>query len=183
MEKFRNKWILIDTNLLIELSRDVNSGFFDVFLSDLQKFDIQPVVEQSVLFEYRRGSRTPRNLSLKNEFLSMLIGDSSGNVSSKNFSNLPIRIEDAEKLAILYSHKDVNLSRISFIDCLVAAQLKQYKDNMCLATLDHSDFPDFVFDRYKIYTIDTGKKIINIGIYVFNQEKYEELQSDFEGIS
>lgn len=90
-------------------------------------------------------------------------------------------LDNAQALAILYSHKNPNLSKqISFIDCLVAAQLMKYKNKLCLATIDNDDYPLFIFDRNKLITIDTEKEIINIGIYTFNEEKYKKCLDDFK---
>ena len=89
-------------------------------------------------------------------------------------------LDNAQELAVLYSNKDIKYARqISFVDCLVAAQLMKYKGNLFLATLDNSDYPLFIFDRLKILTIDIGKEILNIGIYAFNQSKYEMCEAGF----
>jgi hypothetical protein len=89
-------------------------------------------------------------------------------------------LRNAEELAILYSHKDSNLSnKISFIDCLIAGQLMKYPNRLFLATLNHSDFPLFIFDRIHIETIDAGEEILTVGIYAFNQRKYEVSKHNF----
>jgi hypothetical protein len=58
MEEFKGKWIIVDTNLLIKISQYINAGLFDEFLNELESHNIKSVVEESTLFEFRRGSRT-----------------------------------------------------------------------------------------------------------------------------
>lgn len=179
MEQFKKKWILLDTNLLIEILKDDQQYHFKDFLSELRTLEIVPVIDRSVLFEFRRGSRTRSHLNKKNCFLEVLLGAKEKRYYLRSSASEKI-VRFAEELAILYSHNDSKNSRISFTDCLVAAQLMMYKDNMCLATLDNNDFPLVVFDRTKVITIDTGQKILTIGIYSFNTSKYKACKRAFE---
>jgi hypothetical protein len=177
MQKFKGEHILLDTNLLITLVKDIGFGFFDDFLNELKNLNIKSVVEEATLFEFKRGSRKQSDVINKDNFLRLLLGKDPMVLSpSKEIMN------NAEDLAILYSHKNPTLSKqISFIDCLVAAQLMKYKNNkLCLATIDNNDYPLFIFNRDKLITIDTGKEIINIGIYTFNEEKYRKCKHDFK---
>jgi|SRR5690606_3081032 len=178
MERFEKSWILIDTNLLIEILKDTDQKHFGDFLGELRELKITPVIERSVLFEFRRGSRTKKHLDGKNTFLEILLGEERNRFYLPSSNSAEIA-ENAEKLAVLYSHHDPKLSRISFVDCLVAAQLMKY-EKMCLATLDNADYPLIIFDRHKVYTIDTEKEIHNIGIYTFNKMKYEKCREAFE---
>jgi rRNA-processing protein FCF1 len=180
MERFKKKWILIDTNLLISISRYSELGFFDEFLRQLEELKIIPVIEQATLFEFRRGSRHKGDLEAKKNFLEILLGEEKNRYVLPSSTSKEI-LTNAEELAILYSNKNPNLSKqVSFVDCLVGAQLMKYKENLCLATLDNGDYPLFIFDRVKLITIDAQKEIINIGIYIFNEEKYTKCKDDFE---
>lgn len=175
MKKFEGKHLLIDTNLLIAISKYSRLRFFDDFLEELETLKIRSVIDEATLFEFIRGSKTQNHLNDKNKFLDFLLG-------GERWS-LPIPKEvflGAQKLATIYSNKNQNLSKqISFTDCLVASQLMKYKNNMYLATIDNNDFPQFIFDRDKVVTIDTEKEIINIGIYSFNEEKYKTCEENF----
>lgn len=52
MEKFQGKWILIDTNPLIEVSKHLDDHLFDDFLKELEDLDIHSAISSSILFEY-----------------------------------------------------------------------------------------------------------------------------------
>jgi len=175
MKKFEGKHLLMDTNLLISISKHSESDFFNDFLKELESFKIKSVIDETIVFEFTRGSKTPRQLEDKNKFIEFLLGGEKW--------SLPIKtdvLENAKKLAILYNTRGKNLStQISFVDCLIGAQLMKYKDNMYLATIDNNDYPLFIFNREKVVTIDTGKEIINIGIYSFNEEKYRICEDHF----
>ncbi|MBU2523568.1 PIN domain-containing protein [Patescibacteria group bacterium] len=180
MHKFKDKHLLIDTNLLIAISKYSGDGFFDNFLKKLENQNIKSVIEEATLFEFRRGSRKQSHLDDKNQFLNFLFGGEKNKMILQSSTSKEI-LNNAEKLAIIYSHKNPNLSKqISFVDCLVASQLMKYKNNLYLATIDNNDYPLFIFNRDKLVTIDTKKEIINIGIYSFNEEKYQQCLADFK---
>lgn len=179
MQKFKGKHFLMDTNLLIAISKYSPLGFFRLFLKELEDFDIKSVIEEATLFEFRRGSRKPSHLADKNKFLDLLLGGEDNKMVLPSSTSKEI-LENAQELAILYSHKNPNFSKqISFVDCLVAAQLMKYGSNLFLATLDNDDYPLFIFDRVQLITIDAEKEIMNIGIYSFNKSKYLQCKEDF----
>lgn len=180
MKTFGSNHLLIDTNLLIKISRYSNTTFFDSFLDELEKLQIRSVIEESTLFEFTRGSRTKSQLNAKNAFLEALLGGRHNKLILPGSNSKEI-LNNAQELAVLYSHKNINLSKqISFTDCLVGAQLMKYKNGLCLATIDNNDYPLFIFNRNDLVTIDTEKEIINIGIYTFNEGKYKKCKENFE---
>lgn len=170
----------MDTNLLIAISKYSAFGFFDNFLKELEDLKIKAVIEEATLFEFKRGSRKQAHLDDKNKFLDLLLGAKENQMVLQSSTSKEI-LDNALKLAILYSNKNPNLAKqISFVDCLVGAQLVKYKSNLSLATVDNNDYPLFIFNREKLVTIDTKKEIINVGIYTFNEVKYEKCQEDFK---
>lgn len=180
MQKFKGKHILLDTNILIALLRHQSSLLFDDFLRSLESLNLKSVVEEATLFEFRRGSRRQSDLDTKNAFLDFLQGGENNRMILPSSTSKEI-LENAQKLALLYSHKHAPLSKqISFVDCLVAAQLMKYGKNICLATTDNNDYPLFIFDRDVVLTFDSGDEIINIGIYTFNQKKFDQCERDFK---
>ncbi len=179
MQRLKGEHLLIDTNLLINISKYSKHGYFDAFLKQLEFLKIKSVVEEGILFEFRRGSRTKKHLDAKDEFLAYLLGGEKNQIVLQSYGSKEI-FEKAQELSVLYNNKDIRLAnQISFVDCLVAAQLMKFGDRLFLATLDNKDYPLFIFDRIKLLAIDAEEEIINIGIYAFNKDKYEKCRKDF----
>lgn len=177
LEKIRNKHLLIDTNAIISLIRF--SDFYIDFFNQLEKYNVKSIIDYAIKFEFLRGSQTKRDYETKEKYLDILLGENRSELICTNEI-----FENAREIANIYARKDSKLNKqISPTDCLVAAQMKKFNetiaDRLFLATVDNHDFPLFVFDRISIFTIDTEKDIINMGIYGFNKRKYENLQKEF----
>jgi|GEM_PF-735231 len=176
-----NKYLLLDTNMLISIAK--NGDSFVDFFNDLEKYNVKSIIDYAVKFEFLRGAKTESDSKHKEEYLDILLGENRAELVSTNEI-----FENAREISNIYARKDQKLTKqISFADCLIAAQMKKYNENgsgdrLFLATIDNNDFPLFVFDRIKIYTVDFGTEIINVGIYRFNKEKYEVLKNGFYGI-
>lgn len=173
-----NKHLLLDTNSLVSLIK--HARFYADFFNQLEKYQIKSVIDYSVKFEFLRGSNTKRDYEIKQEYLDILLGENRIELISTNEI-----FENAREIANIYTRKDSKLTKqISFADCLIAAQMKKFNEQkperLFLATIDNNDFPLFIFDRIFIFTIDTEREIINMGIYRFNKEKYERLKKDFK---
>lgn len=168
LEAIKNKYLLLDTCLLIATVRDEDS--FSDFFEQIKLNNISLAMDSTIEFEFLRSSNTMEALQVKAGWLSKFFG------AKVDRFNLPVTIvqyEDARKIANLYSFSDSkNSSKISAADCLIAAQLKKYEGNLFLATLNNCDFPLSIFNRREIITIDSEKQIFNVGIYSFSAEKY-----------
>jgi len=175
LKLLKNKHLLLDTNVLIYSLKFIAEGCFNEFFNNLSKFNVKSVIDEYVRFEFLRSSRTKANLETKKNFLNSLLGGKTW--------QLPVTkeiLDNANELALIYSNKNPDLSkRTSITDCMIAAQLMKYKNEIFLATTDNNDYPLFIFDRIEIITIDTMKDIINIGIYQFNQYNYNKCKADF----
>ena len=175
LNTLRNKHLLLDTNVIIYSLKFISEGYFNDFFKKLNELNVKSVIDEYVLFEFLRSSRTKANLEGKKHYLDSLLGGKTW--------QLPITkeiLDNAKELALIYSNKDPNLSgRTSIADCMIAAQLMKYKNEIFLATTDNNDYPNIIFDRVGIVTIDSLKEILNIGIYQFNKNKYDKCKSDF----
>ena len=179
LKKIANRHLLLDTNAIVSLIK--HARFYVDFFNQLEKYQIKSVIDYSVKFEFLRGSNTKLDYEIKREYLDILLGENRIELISTNEI-----FENAREIANIYTRKDAKLTKqISFADCLIAAQMKKFNekspDRLFLATINNNDFPLFIFDRIHIFTIDTEKEIINMGIYRFNVSKYEKLQKDFYG--
>lgn len=171
MDKLKDKWILLDTNLIINSSKNVES-FRDFFL-ELDKHNIVPCIDDCINLEYLRTSNSPSSIKKKKDYLSTLLG--------KDMTTLPITnetLQDARKLSILCSSFN-NSKDMGFVDSMIAAQLKKYGDNIALATCNNKHFTTKLFNRVVIETVDSGDEVFTIGFYEFDKDKYSRLAKDF----
>lgn len=66
-----------------------------------------------------------------------------------------------------------NISSPSYVDHLLGA-MSFHKDTV-IATIDHKDFPLFLYDRLYLKTFDLNDDICTIGFYKINEAKYSSL--------
>lgn len=165
----KNKWLLVDTNFLINFAE--NSDSFRGFIDTLQSLNVYLVIDRSIEFEFLRSANRRLELEKRILLLEKLLG------TDRIFLRYQDELfEDAKTLANLYSKINGQYNKqISFQDCLIAAHLRKYKNNLYLATLDLQDFPLEVFDRVQVICIDVGKSVLTIGFYAYNETKYDEL--------
>ncbi len=178
-----NKFLLLDTNILIRSKQHANHGFFEAFFLEAKKLNTTLFIDEATRFEFIRGSRTKSHRDDKETYLKTLLKskDEKRKIDEMILPLSKAILKNAEELGNLYSNKNSNLSQqISITDCLIAAQLMEYGNQSILATLDNNDFPLFIFDRVDIFTIDTKKEILNIGFYQFNERKYKSCKTAFK---
>lgn len=167
-EPLRNKFLLIDTNVLIDYSKYVN--FFQPFIDDLKNHEISLVIDETVKFEFLRKASSPSNRKDLEIFLEELL-ESDVELSIDN--NI---IKDATFIANMYEWKKE--LKIDPIDCFLAAFMKKYNSSsiiprLYLATQNHKHYPKFLFKRIGIESIDVSQDAIhNIGIYEFDLDNF-----------
>ncbi len=173
MKSFKNKHILLDTNILINAAK--YKEYFKSFFEELADNEVQSVIDYGIKFEFLRSSNTQERREDKKRYLDLILG--------KDRMELLVNseiIDSAIELANIYSRKIKGADKqFSFTDCVIAAQMKRYQKSLYLATLDNNDFPLYIFNRVDIYTIDTENEILNIGIYSFNDSKYQRCKREF----
>lgn len=174
IEQIKNKFLLLDTNILIDSSKypEDFQGFYD----SLKKLNVSSVLDQTVKMEFMRGVQNKEQQESFNSFLEALFGK--GHLVLQLDNSI---IEMASKLAIIYGR---NKKSAEIGDYFIAAQMCKYSsssETLFLATRNNDDFPRLVFDRIHIYTIDVKKtdQIINIGIYKFNKENFDNQYNKF----
>jgi len=166
-----NKFILLDTNLLISLSK-YKTRFTRSFLYPLTRKKCKFYIIDGVYFEFLRNTRTFDEYKQLKQFADRY---------SKIYSNEE-DIENAIRLSILYLNKNPSCkSQVSYIDLLLAAQLirRENKNKVILATCNLNDFPVCIFDRIKLQVVDLEDKVLTIAYIAFNEAKYKKCRDDF----
>lgn len=170
----KDKYLLLDTNILINCSKF--PPLFKGFLNKLIDNDITPVIDHTVRFEFLRKADSAYQRTVLEAFLNSLF---------PNVMELPFNKEtvtDAIDFANIYAWKKEKA--ISLADCFLASAMKKFNEKatnplLYLATENHKDFPEYVFKRIGIETVErTRTDIHNIGVYEFDNngfKKEEEL--------
>ena len=176
-ELLRDKYLLLDTNILIDCSK--YPIFFKDFLLNLTTHNIALVIDQTVRFEFLRNADSPKQKKVLDDFLKSLLS-----VDDIGLLIDGTTVSDAIYLANIYAWK--NLNKIDLADCFLASAMKKFNESavrprMFLATQNHKDYPDFIFKRIGIETIDVaGNSIINIGFYEFNKDSFVQAHDDYK---
>jgi hypothetical protein len=167
IEKLKSKTILLDTNIIIGFAKCPANfkGFFD----DLKDSDVVSAVDESIKCEFLRKSNTIEKRQQKEKLLDWLLGIDEKRTELKITNDI---FTEATLLSNIFNFlNDKNSS--SIVDCLLAAQLKKFGENLYLATMNHKDFPLKIFDRIHIFNVEVEDEIKNIGIYKFSKERFE----------
>lgn len=158
--QIKNKFIMLDTNVLIDSFEnfDAFEGFFQLLLDQ----NCRPIYFPFIEFEFTRVAFEPSNKEKRAKFLRYIASMS-----------VPMPVDEMGKSALEFAqlYQAKKLKSPQLVDCCIAAYLRQYPDNLFLATANHKDFPTFLFDCIHLNPIDGGMKIIPVGIYKYNLDK------------
>jgi predicted nucleic acid-binding protein len=163
------KFILFDTNILIEASKHFES--FEVLLIMLRESKCKVCYFPLIEFEFTRDAYLPTLNEERERFSRKIDG-----------INLPIHPQvftDALEIAKVYAHQKISPKQISLVDCFIAAYMKKYSDKLFLITKDHKDFPLSIFNRLHIFAFNAGDDVLAPAIYQFNIQKWENCYSDY----
>jgi len=161
-----DKHIILDSNILIKAFQ--NKECFKEFFIFLKKSNCSIANSELVNFEFTRNDYEPDHINQKQQFLS--------NINALMLTIKSDLLEEALKIAKIYSHQGVRDGKISLVDCCLGALLKQYGEKLFLATINHSDFPTCLFDLEYIFPVDTNKDVFLVAFYRFNNEKWKKLE-------
>lgn len=163
-EVLSNKDILLDNNILTRASDHPDE--FVPFLELLEESDCNPMITALIKFEYLRGAHKVVHQQKREAFLQELSPESFSHNYAEQKMDLAIQIGKC------YFARQI---APSVVDCSLAAHLIAFQGRLLLATLNHKDFPTFLFDRLAVFTVATEKEVLPIGIYGFNKEKAETM--------
>lgn len=169
IEKVKNKYIVVDTNVLSACSSNVDyyETFFRIFRDNPVWID--PIVK----LEFLRGAYQEKTYKEKTSFLK--IERFSSMVDHQDiYKNV---YETAFNIARIYSHH--GKTNVPLGDILITARLEVGKSFLFL-TEDVEDFPTLLFNRLCVITFERKRKKDNseylehLQLLKFDQEKYEK---------
>lgn len=183
LEKLKNKIILLDTSVLIKLIDDqIVSDSFLKFIKKVGSFTTicAPVYTEFVngAVKHNVGHGIVDNFCMREDFMRKI------RVKPEPSINERI-IVLARELATLINIAAADLKYKtdlkekpvpSFADYLLGS-LTIHAD-VILATINHKDFPLFLYDRIYLRTEENLSQISNIGFYKFSPGKYNSLVKD-----
>lgn len=174
-----SEFIILDTNLLIELYRISDLQVFTDFFSFIEDNNLTPIITETIHFEFIRSAHTKREKDARQEYLSNILEDDEPIPENQYIKEWSV------KLGNIYANKNIEGSP-NLADCFISANLVKYEDKVILGTCDLEDYPIQVFDRTGlgvIYTEEENKKIYDqiskIGFYKYSEDKLQNCLNDF----
>jgi predicted nucleic acid-binding protein len=164
-KKIARKWVIFDTNILIE-GFEKNPNEFVELHKMLVGSHCAPAYIPMIEFEFLRGAPEAKTRSKRREILRELA------------HKYPVRsdsglTESAIEIANVYESRKG--PRPELVDCHIAAVLRQHPTNLFLATLNHEDYPTYLFNPLYVLPIETRKSLLPVGIYEWGVEKAASL--------
>lgn len=169
----KQKHVLLDTNIIINSS--IAPEEYGNFFAYLKEYNYTPLTNEFIRIEYLSESESYSSYKEKLEYFAAIMGG-----HMKEVLELPVdrqTIQSAEYIGLLYTNK--RKKGIGHIDKIIAAQLKKYGSNLWLATENHKDFPQLLFNRDGVHCVEIGDEVKTIGLYQFSPTKYEKAVTDF----
>ena len=144
---------------------------------ELAEHNVNLVIDPFVRFEVLRfaENRSERE-DLKTQIFQNLFNDEDFFMptADKDLYDLAIKISN------LYQAEVTRSSKISAVDIFLAARMiahdrTESSQNLFFATENHADFPQIIFDRIDIHTIDRKDQIHNVGFYKVKENAQQKL--------
>lgn len=186
-ELITRKAIILDACLLIEILH--NQVFFNQLI-DFLRDDLKaiPLRIAPVYIECVNG--LPRDQKIegcktenKSNFDRLMYGVDFIEKITKEVEIRIDKVDVAKMLANLHAFAVASgkyddcfkktVSNPSYVDYLLGA-MSFHKDTV-IATIDHKDFPLFLYDRLYLKTFDLNNDIFTVGFYKINENKYSSL--------
>lgn len=171
-ELLKDKWVILDTNLLYQMTREKRSEIFRTVFNFLKEQNAEIFLLDSTYFEVIGFTRTYDRFESLNKWV-------------RKFPILRIREDDinlATRLSMYYRCLDSNINpkQISFCDCLNAAQLIKYKGKAFLVTTDIYDYPISLFNISKLFCIEDNKRANIVAIITYDEHKWKLAEEKFK---
>ena len=146
----------------------------DTLFPFLEELFLAPTVTSEICFEFLRSASFPETHQKRTSFI-------------KNWTVLPVAAEDRDiAVHIGRIYQSYGLTP-SLTDCISAAILRKFPKRLFLVTLNHKDFPPFLFERLHADVIDTRTPkgvwdMLVWGVYAFDEAKYRAEARRLEGL-
>ena len=171
MKQLKNKWLLLDTNAVIEQFLHPGDPFWINFAEEIKSLDCTTFITPEIKFELFRRVRSEAD---EKQLLSFL---EDAEIQTVALSNTDCWMM-ATKIGQIYAIN--KLDGKETIDCLIATYLQRYNKSLYLATFNNKDFPIKLFDREVMLNFETDDNIKVLGIYHFSETKFSQLKINFK---
>lgn len=167
-----HKAVLLDTDIVIKsfTQNELKGSVFPL----LKEFALAPTITPEIRFEFLRSAFLPENYTKRLGFIT-------------DWATLIITPADGETaIQIGRVYRSYGLAP-SLTDCLSAAVLRRFPGRLFLVTLNHKDFPPFLFERLYADVIDAKTtrgiwETLVWGMYAFDEAKYQAELQRLEGL-
>jgi hypothetical protein len=157
-----HKAVLLDTDLVIKsfLFPELRDSVFPI----LHEVSAIPTLTPEIRFEFLRTASFSELYDKRQQFI-------------QEWPVLDVRPGDREQAILIgRMYKSYGLAP-SMTDCISAAMLKKFPARLFLVTLNHKDFPPFLFERVHAAVIDAKShkgfwETLVWGIYAFDEQRY-----------
>lgn len=168
---FQNKYALLDTNILSEVSRSGEAGKFRPVFDFLKQNNIESFVLDITRFEFIGFSTNKVDYDLCSSFI-------------KRYPIISTKESDVNLATLLSSvykccNPNISPKQISFCDCLHAAQMIKFKEKVFVVTTDIHDYPILIFDIKKIMVVEENGRAVLVAFFMLNVEKWNKMQNCF----
>lgn len=181
LQEIKGKYILLDAGVIMMLVRSgsILEEFTNLFIS---KLGCSLVTIPSVSTEFINGAARDNDikgfkinverLDYALEFLQRLV-----------LQELPITEERSNCVKVLSiingyalcdnEFRQKEMPKPSFIDLTVGSMT--FQKDLILATLNHKDFPPYLYDRLALHSFAENNSVKTIGFYKISESKYANL--------
>lgn len=159
MQKFKkmikDKWILLDTNILLKASRDPQK--FEELFNLIKEANCKLAISQLVRAEFLQSVWDPALINVRENFLKNL-----------NIVDIPMRpLADLTDMVmrITRSLKKQKVPLADLVDSYLIALAELYKPNLIVLTINHKDFA-YNLDRFYVKALEISEKeVLTLGFY------------------
>lgn len=184
LKEIKGKYILLDAGVIMMLVRStvVLEEFKNFFISQL---GCSLVTIPSVLTEFINGAARDSDIEGKFNTNAERLGYALKFLGDLKLKELPIseeRSDFAKTLSIINSYALCNrefdksykqMPQPSFVDLTIGAM--SFQVNLIFATLNHKDFPPYLYDRLALHSFAENNSVKTIGFYKISESKYANL--------
>ncbi len=170
--------LLLDTCVLFELVKLDRKPFED-FFDEIKNNNIDITIDDIVTTEFLQGRKNYAETKSYFEYIEKLLGS-----LYTNINYLPTTQKDIIEAQII-SNINNNIdpqysSKSSLADNILIAKLTfKPRAKLFFATFNHQDFISPLMERMTIINIETTKRVLPLGIYRFNHQKYNKLKKKY----
>ena len=169
----RNKHLLLDTCVLINFRKYQESSELKDFFQALSDSQCALITIDQVYCEFLKYAENKQEYLDLFEWLGHLVPYVLYPTKEDLYSTNQIYLALKSKNRAAAEHSSLE-------DLLLGSMLMKWPDKVYLATVNHKDFPTWLFDRIYLHAFDDrAGNVSAIGIYGFNVDKYMQLVKDF----